>query len=74
MYKVICEMIERANRKEDYELIENVARIIDTLASTINAPSDWRNIGERLYREYKDSYDSQWIYDELRLWEYEDEY
>ena len=77
MEKIIREMIKKAiyykeNLKfydEAYDLLKFARDLIEDLAMTINAPSNWRNIGTELAEEYKDN---SWIFDELELWNYED--
>ena len=46
-----------------------VRDLIQQMATTINCPSNWRDIGTELAEEYKDN---SWIFDELELWNYED--
>lgn len=75
MENVIREMIEKSiyyketigSIDEAYDLIRFVRDLIDKFVSTINCPSNWRNIGEELAEEYKDN---SWVYDELELWNY----
>lgn len=47
--------IEDYKKQED--LMECVRDILDTLQDTINAPSNWRDIKERLQEEYKNDND-----------------
>ena len=67
MKVLIIEMIDLAVSKFDYDLIEQVRRLIDKLSTTANAPSDWRGIGEDLEREYESG---SWAYEQLELWNY----
>lgn len=69
MKQTIGNMINQAETEENYSLIEYVRQIVDELATTINAPSNWRSIGEELEKEYRDN---DWVYDELELWNYID--
>lgn len=67
MKQIILDMIKEAEENENYELIEYVKRLVDTLAETINCPCNWRNIVEDL----KELYDScDWVYEELELYNY----
>lgn len=47
--------IEDYKKQED--LMECIRDILDTLQDTINAPSNWRDIKERLQEEYKNDND-----------------
>lgn len=77
MKDTIKEMIEKAiwyyeqidRVDEAYELIRFVRDLIEKFADTINAPSNWRDIGTELAAEYKDN---SWVFDELELWNYEE--
>ena len=69
MEQTIRLMIEQAETEENYSLIGYVKQLIDEFATTINCPSNWRDIGEEIAEEYKDN---SWVYDELELWNYED--
>lgn len=62
------EQIDRVD--EAYELIRFVRELIDKFAETINCPSNWRDIGTELAEEYKNN---SWVFDELELWNYEEE-
>ena len=69
MEQTIRNMINQAETEENYSLIEYARQIVDELATTINCPSNWRNIGEKL----ADEYDSDsWVYENMELWNYID--
>lgn len=76
MEQIIIDMVEKAiyykeNLKfidEAYDLLKFVRDLIEQMASTINCPSNWRDIGETLVEKYKDN---KMVYDELQLWNYE---
>lgn len=78
MKETIKDMIEKAiwyyeqidRVDEAYELIRFVRDLIEKFAETINCPSNWRDIGTELATEYKDN---SWVFDELELWNYEEE-
>ena len=57
------------NYDEARELLYFVRDLIQQMATTINCPSNWRDIGTELAEEYKDN---SWIFDELELWNYEE--
>ena len=69
MEDIIREMIWQAEKEDNCQLIRYVKQLIDEFATTINCPSNWRDIGSKLAEEYKDN---SWVYDELELWNYED--
>ena len=69
MYDIIKNMIRQAYEQDNYDLIENIRQLIYEFADTINCPSNWQDIGERLAQEYDCD---TWIYKELGLWNYED--
>lgn len=71
MKDTIIAMIELAEKNEDYELMDYIRNIIEELTSTINCPSNWRDIGTELAEKYSKKYGSeQWIYETLQLWDY----
>lgn len=69
MEQTIRNMINQAETEENYSLIEYARQIVDELATTINAPSNWRNIGEKLVEEYDSD---SWVYENMELWNYID--
>lgn len=64
-YKNTLGLIDEAN-----DLLRFVKELTDRFASTINCPSNWRSIGEQLAETYKDN---SWLFDELELWNYEND-
>ena len=70
MKNIIKLMINQAETEENYSLINYAKQIVDELADTINAPSNWRNIGKTLADEYTDN---DWVYQEMELWNYEED-
>ena len=69
MENIIIGMIDYAKKKDDYELLEMIEKLVSTMAITINCPSTWRSIGEMLCERY----DSEsWVYENMNLWNYED--
>lgn len=69
MEQTIRNMINQAETEENYSLIEYARQIVDELATTINAPSNWRGIGEKLAEEYDSD---SWVYENMELWNYID--
>ena len=67
MEQTIRNMINQAETEENYSLIEYARQIVDELAITINCPSNWRNIGEKLAEEYDSD---SWVYENMELWNY----
>jgi hypothetical protein len=69
MEQTIINMINEAERNENYSLIGYVKDLISKFATTINCPSNWRNIGSTL----AETYDTEsWTYEQLELWNHED--
>ena len=69
METILFDMIEQAEREENYDLIKYAKEIVDKFAATINAPSNWRYFYMELLRKYDSS---SWVYEEMELWNYED--
>ena len=68
MEQIIADMIETAVRENYIEIFDSIRELIRTFATTFNAPSNWRDIGEMLAEKYKDN---KIVYNELQLWDYE---
>lgn len=58
MKNSIRELLNKAFEEKDLELANIANDLMSELASTFNAPSDWQNILEELYEEFKDN---KWI-------------
>lgn len=73
MKNTIKRLISIAENIDDvdtqWELFKEIETILGKFASTMNAPSNWRNMGEELVEEYKDN---KLVYDSLELWDYEE--
>ena len=59
MYYICKSMLETIMRIEDYysdiqALQDLYSELLEQFVSTINCPSNWRDIKERLQEEYKD--------------------
>lgn len=54
MKEIIQRMIQLAEDKRDYEMIDQIGELMETMAVTFNAPSNWRTIGEELMRDLPD--------------------
>ena len=53
MKEIIKYLLNRAIDERDLELAETASDLMGELAGTYNCPSNWRNILEELYEEYK---------------------
>ncbi len=69
MEKAIRDLVQIAEQRRDIELAETAKAMLDTLAMTANAPSNWREIPSKIARDYANS---KWLTETLRLWEYEE--
>ena len=58
MKEIIKSLLDRAIDEKDFELAVTASDLMGELAGTYNCPSNWRNILEELYEEYKDN---EWI-------------
>lgn len=67
MEQTIRNMINQAETEENYSLIEYARQIVEELTTTINCPSNWRDIGEKLAEEYDSD---SWVYENMELWNY----
>ena len=70
MEDIIREMIWQAEKEDNCQLIRYVKQLIDEFATTINCPSNWRDIGSKLVEEYEPS---TWVWEELELWNHKEE-
>lgn len=68
MEEIILKMVEQAKADGNYDLIDYARRLVEELAKTINCPSNWRDIGEKLAKKYQDD---SWVYDQMQLYYYE---
>ena len=55
MKEIIRNILDRAIDEKDFELAVTASDLMGELASTYNCPSDWRNILDELYEEYKEN-------------------
>ena len=71
MKQTIKNLINIAEKTENiniqYEILEEVKKLIYEFATTYNCPSNWRNIAEELAEEYNGNH---YIYEALQLWDY----
>ena len=58
MKEIIRRMLIKASNEMDLELVEMANDLMSELASTYNAPSNWRDILDELYEEFKDN---EWL-------------
>lgn len=68
MENIIKEMIEYAEKEQNYEVAEMVYKILSEFAYTINCPSNWREMGEFLLKKYEDN---DWIIENCKLYDFE---
>lgn len=68
MEKIIEEMIWRAWRHRDYEMAAMAYKIMGEFAVTINCPSNWRSIGEKMAKKFKGN---AWIEENCVLSDFE---
>jgi len=65
MEKIIDDMINAAYQNNNYEMAEQAYQIIGMFAITINCPSNWRDIGEKMLEKYQDN---NWIVENCKLY------
>lgn len=58
MKDIISTMLDKAFEEKDLDLASIVNDLMWELANTVNCPSNWRNVLDELYEEYKDN---EWI-------------
>ena len=58
MKEIIKNMLDKAYEEKDLDLANIANDLMEKLANTFNCPSNWRNVLEELYEEYKDN---EWI-------------
>ena len=58
MKEIIKQLLDKAYEEKDLDLANIANDLMGELASTFNCPSNWRNILDELYEEYKDN---EWI-------------
>lgn len=55
MKEIIRNMLDKAYEEKDLDLANIANDLMGELAITFNCPSDWKNILDELYEEYKDN-------------------
>ena len=58
MKGIIRNILDKAYEEKDLDLANIANDLMEKLANTFNRPSNWRNVLEELYEEYKDN---EWI-------------
>ena len=58
MKGIIRNILDKAYEEKDLDLANIANDLMEKLADTFNCPSNWRNILDELYEEYKDN---EWI-------------
>lgn len=71
MKETIKNLISIAEKTENidtkYAILDEIENLIYKLATTCNAPSNWRDIAEELAEEYSNN---SFIYEALQLYDY----
>ena len=67
MENIIREMIWAAWRHNDREMAVQAYKIMCELAKTVNCPSNWRDIGEKMAEEFKDN---EWVMENCCLYNF----
>lgn len=74
MKDIVKNLISIAEQTDDFDaqikILDEVQSLVYQLATTINAPSNWRSIAEELAEEYSTA-EYNWIYEALQLWNYQ---
>lgn len=71
MLYIILDMIKKAQEQKNYDILDDIDKLIDMFAATVNCPSNWRDIGGELTKSYRDGIIEQWVYDYLNLSDYD---
>ena len=58
MKGIIRNILDNEYEEKDIDLANIANDLMEKLANTFNCPSNWRNVLEELYEEYKDN---EWI-------------
>ena len=58
MKGIIRNILDKAYEEKDLDLANIANDLMEKLANTFNCPSNWRNVLEELYEEYKNN---DWI-------------
>lgn len=67
MEKVVKDMIDCANIHRDYEMANAVYELLSQFATTFNCPSNWRDLGEQMAKEYDGN---DWVVENCKLWDF----
>jgi len=67
MENIIIDMIEAAYRHADREMATQAYKIMCELANTVNCPSNWRDIGEKMAARYQGN---TWIEENCCLYDF----
>lgn len=67
MENIIDDMIASAERHKDYETAAFAYKLMAKFAATVNCPSDWRGIGERMAEKYNGN---DWIEENCKLYDF----
>ena len=67
MENIIEDMICSAYRHEDYEMAAMAYKIMSEFATTINCPSNWREIGENMAGKFAAN---DWLMENCKLYDF----
>ena len=73
MKELIMRMIKYAHNQGEYkgfEFMEYIRELLEILSQTINAPSNWREIGINIAEEWNHGtfeYSDEWVFNTLEL-------
>lgn len=71
MENIIRDMISAVYRHGDREMATHAYKIMSEFARTINCPSNWRSIGEKMAEEFSGN---DWIEEYCLLYEFNNGY
>lgn len=67
MESIIKEMIEYVDKTHNYEVAGMINKLLSEMEYTCNCPSNWKNLGEELAKEYVGN---DWVMDNCKLYKY----
>lgn len=68
MENIIMDMIGAAYRHNDREMATHAYNIMCKFANTVNCPSNWRSIGEKMAEHFKNN---SWVMENCNLYEFQ---
>ena len=67
MENIMLDMIEAAYRHNDYEMAAHAYKLMAEFSRTVNCPSNWRSIGEKMAEKFSGN---AWIMENCRLYDF----